>query len=74
MHIPVQPSASQYFSTIDSGMSDAASMMSALGSSTGGSGSGRQTGQHQFQDTFPGRDMAGGWSRQEAGTAQFDDT
>lgn len=57
MHIPVQPSASQYFSSIDSGMSDAASMMSALGSSsTGGSGSGRQTGQHQFQDTFPGRD------------------
>ncbi|TNM94794.1 hypothetical protein fugu_017553 [Takifugu bimaculatus] len=52
MHIPVQPSASQYFSSIDSGMSDAASMMSALGSSTGGSG--RQTGQHQFQDTFPG--------------------
>lgn len=57
MHIPVQPSASQYFSSIDSGMSDAASLMSALGSSsTGGSGSGRQTGQHQFQDTFPGRD------------------
>lgn len=57
MHIPVQPSASQYFSSIDSGMSDAASMMSALGSSsTGGNGSGRQTGQHQFQDTFPGRD------------------
>ncbi|TWW68751.1 H2.0-like homeobox protein isoform X1 [Takifugu flavidus] len=52
MHIPVQPSASQYFSSIDSGMSDAASMMSALGSSTGGNG--RQTGQHQFQDTFPG--------------------
>lgn len=57
MHIPVQPSAGQYFSSIDSGMSDAASMMSALGSSSsGGNGSGRQAGQHQFQDTFPGRD------------------
>lgn len=55
MHIPVQPSASQYFSSIDSGMNDAASMMSALGSSSTG-GSGRQSGQHQFQDTFPGRD------------------
>lgn len=61
MHIPVQPSASQYFSSIESGMSDAASMMSALGSSsTGGSGGGRQTGQHQFQDTFPGRDWLPG--------------
>lgn len=57
MHIPVQPSASQYFSSIDSGMNDAASMMSALGSSSSsGGGSGRQSGQHQFQDTFPGRD------------------
>lgn len=56
MHIPVQPSASQYFSSIDSGMNDAASMMSALGSSSSTGGSGRQSGQHQFQDTFPGRD------------------
>ncbi|XP_068198714.1 H2.0-like homeobox protein isoform X1 [Antennarius striatus] len=49
IHIPVQPAASQYFS-IDPGMSDAPSMMSSLGSSS----SSRQSGQHQFQDTFPG--------------------
>ncbi|KAG8011444.1 H2.0-like homeobox protein [Nibea albiflora] len=49
IHIPVQPPASQYFSSIDPGMSDASSMMSSLGSS-----SSRQSGQHQFQDTFPG--------------------
>ncbi|XP_070843611.1 H2.0-like homeobox protein isoform X1 [Chaetodon trifascialis] len=51
IHIPVQPPASQYFSSIDPGMSDASSMMSSLGSS---SSSSRQSGQHQFQDTFPG--------------------
>ncbi|KAK2856094.1 hypothetical protein Q5P01_004829 [Channa striata] len=49
IHVPVQAPASQYFSSIDHGMSDASSMMSALGSS-----SSRQSGQHQFQDTFPG--------------------
>ncbi|XP_026175316.1 H2.0-like homeobox protein isoform X1 [Mastacembelus armatus] len=48
IHVPVQPPASQYFSSIDPGMSDASSMMSSLGSSS------RQSGQHQFQDTFPG--------------------
>ncbi|XP_040919619.1 H2.0-like homeobox protein isoform X1 [Toxotes jaculatrix] len=48
IHIPVQPPASQYFSSIDPGMSDASSMMSSLGSSS------RHSGQHQFQDTFPG--------------------
>ncbi|XP_061560524.1 H2.0-like homeobox protein isoform X1 [Phycodurus eques] len=48
VHIPVQPVASQYFSSIEPGMSDACAMMSTLGSS------GRQSGQHQFQDTFPG--------------------
>ncbi|KAF7657723.1 hypothetical protein LDENG_00022990 [Lucifuga dentata] len=48
IHIPIQPAASQYFSSIEPGMSEAATMMSSLGSS------GRQTGQHQFQDTFPG--------------------
>lgn len=47
LHVPVQPPASQYFS-IDPGM-DASSMMSSLGSSS------RHSGQHQFQDTFPGR-------------------
>ncbi|XP_037541484.1 H2.0-like homeobox protein [Nematolebias whitei] len=47
LHIPVQPPASQYFSSIDPGM-DASSMMSSLGSSS------RHSGQHQFQDTFPG--------------------
>nr|XP_046228335.1 H2.0-like homeobox protein isoform X1 [Scatophagus argus] len=52
IHIPVQPPASQYFSSIDPGMSDASSMMSSLGSSSGSSS--RQSGQHQFQDTFPG--------------------
>ncbi|XP_059212376.1 H2.0-like homeobox protein isoform X1 [Centropristis striata] len=51
IHIPIQPAASQYFSCIDPGMSDASSMMSALGSS---SSSSRHSGQHQFQDTFPG--------------------
>lgn len=49
IHVPVPPPASQYFSSIDPGMSDAPSMLSSLGSS-----SSRQTGQHQFQDTFPG--------------------
>ncbi|XP_070705525.1 H2.0-like homeobox protein isoform X1 [Pempheris klunzingeri] len=49
IHMPVQPPASQYFSSIDPGMSDASSMMSSLGSS-----SSRQSGQHQFQDSFPG--------------------
>ncbi|XP_029903171.1 H2.0-like homeobox protein isoform X1 [Myripristis murdjan] len=48
IHVPVQPPASQYFSSLETGISDASSMMSSLGSS------GRQTGQHQFQDTFPG--------------------
>ncbi|XP_041721710.2 H2.0-like homeobox protein isoform X1 [Coregonus clupeaformis] len=42
----IQP-ASQYFASIDPGMSDASSMMSSLNSA-------RQSGQHQFQDTFPG--------------------
>ncbi|KAI9543954.1 hypothetical protein NQZ68_005003 [Dissostichus eleginoides] len=49
IQIPIQPAASQYFSCIDPGMSDASSMMSSLGSS-----SSRHSGQHQFQDTFPG--------------------
>uniref|UniRef100_A0A8D3BAN8 H2.0-like homeobox protein n=1 Tax=Scophthalmus maximus TaxID=52904 RepID=A0A8D3BAN8_SCOMX len=49
IHIPVQPPAGQYFSAIDPGMSDASSLMSSLGSS-----SSRHSGQHQFQDTFPG--------------------
>lgn len=49
IHVPIQPAASQYFSSIDPGMSDASSMMSSLGSS-----SSRHSGQHQFQDTFPG--------------------
>ncbi|KAM8832579.1 H2.0-like homeobox protein isoform 1-T1 [Spinachia spinachia] len=49
IHVPNQPPASQYFSCIDPGMSDASSMMSSLGSS-----SSRHSGQHQFQDTFPG--------------------
>ncbi|XP_057679300.1 H2.0-like homeobox protein [Corythoichthys intestinalis] len=48
IHIPIQPAAGQYFSSIEPGMSDASAMMSSLGSS------GRQSGQHQFQDTFPG--------------------
>ncbi|XP_054617933.1 H2.0-like homeobox protein isoform X1 [Dunckerocampus dactyliophorus] len=47
IHIPIQPAAGQYFSSIEAGMNDS-SMMSSLGSS------GRQSGQHQFQDTFPG--------------------
>ncbi|KAM7367747.1 hypothetical protein PAMP_014026 [Pampus punctatissimus] len=50
IHIPIQPPASQYFSSIDPGMNDASSMMSSLGCSS----SSRQSGQHQFQDTFPG--------------------
>ncbi|XP_010876698.2 H2.0-like homeobox protein isoform X1 [Esox lucius] len=47
IHLPVQTSASHYFASIDPGMSDASSMMSSLNSA-------RQSGQHQFQDTFPG--------------------
>ncbi|KAF7230741.1 H2.0-like homeobox protein isoform X1 [Nothobranchius furzeri] len=55
IHIPVQPPASQYFSAIEPGMSDASSMMSSLGSSSSISiSSSRHSGQHQFQDTFPG--------------------
>ncbi|XP_075893803.1 H2.0-like homeobox protein isoform X1 [Nelusetta ayraudi] len=54
LHLPVRPPpASQYFSSIDPGMSDAPSMMGSLGSSSNGSCN-RQSGQHQFQDTFPG--------------------
>ncbi|KAM9703994.1 H2.0-like homeobox protein isoform 1-T1 [Menidia menidia] len=48
LHVSVQPPATQYFSSIDHGMSDASSMMSSLGSSS------RHSGQHQFQDSFPG--------------------
>ncbi|XP_049613101.1 H2.0-like homeobox protein [Syngnathus scovelli] len=48
VHIPLQPAAGQYFSSIEPGMSEASAMMSSLGSG------GRQSGQHQFQDTFPG--------------------
>ncbi|XP_020784997.2 H2.0-like homeobox protein isoform X1 [Boleophthalmus pectinirostris] len=46
-HVAVQPASGQYYSSIDPAMSEAASMMGALGSSS------RQTGQHQFQDSFP---------------------
>ncbi|KPP73935.1 H2.0-like homeobox protein-like, partial [Scleropages formosus] len=47
--ISMQPSASQYFTSLEPGMSDSSSMMmSSLG------GASRQSGQHQFQDTFPG--------------------
>lgn len=53
LHLPVQPPSSQYFSSMEAaGMGDASSMLSSLGSSCGGGG--RQTGQHQFQDSFPG--------------------
>ncbi|XP_061669113.1 H2.0-like homeobox protein [Syngnathoides biaculeatus] len=48
VHIPIQPAAGQYFSSMEPGMSDASAMMGTLG------GSARQPGQHQFQDTFPG--------------------
>ncbi|XP_061842718.1 H2.0-like homeobox protein isoform X1 [Nerophis lumbriciformis] len=48
IHIPMQAAAGQYFSSMEAGMNDAASIMSSLGSSS------RQSGQHQFQDTFPG--------------------
>ncbi|XP_028857862.1 H2.0-like homeobox protein isoform X1 [Denticeps clupeoides] len=43
-----QSAASPYFTSIEPGMSDRSPMLSSL------SGGGRQTGQHQFQDTFPG--------------------
>ncbi|XP_077366906.1 H2.0-like homeobox protein [Festucalex cinctus] len=42
VHIPIQPAASQYF--LEPGMGDGSAVM----------GGGRQSGQHQFQDTFPG--------------------
>ncbi|XP_072552040.1 H2.0-like homeobox protein isoform X1 [Salminus brasiliensis] len=47
-HVSVQPTASQYFASLDPGMSDASSMMGSIGSAP------RQSGQHQYQDTFPG--------------------
>ncbi|XP_020310855.1 H2.0-like homeobox protein isoform X1 [Oncorhynchus kisutch] len=47
IHMPVQPSANQYFASIDPAMSDTSSTMSSLNGA-------RQSGQHQFQDTFPG--------------------
>lgn len=46
-HVGVQPGVGQYFSSMEQGLGDAASMMGTLSSS-------RQTAQHQFQDTFPG--------------------
>ncbi len=65
--MPVQPPASQYFSSIDHGMSDASSMMSSLGSS-----SSRLSGQHQFQDTFPGsHHICRTCNRQETGPVQL---
>ncbi|XP_077567072.1 H2.0-like homeobox protein isoform X2 [Stigmatopora nigra] len=48
VHMPIQPAASHYFASIEPGMSEASAMMNSLGSG------GRQSGQHQFQDTFPG--------------------
>ncbi|KAG7460768.1 hypothetical protein MATL_G00202300 [Megalops atlanticus] len=47
VHVPMQSSASQYFASLDPGMSDS-SVLGSLGNTT------RQAGQHQFQDTFPG--------------------
>ncbi|KAK1805448.1 hypothetical protein P4O66_019766 [Electrophorus voltai] len=48
VHVSVQPTASQYFASLEPGMSDASSMMSSIGNAS------RQSGQHQYQDTFPG--------------------
>ncbi|XP_063078370.1 H2.0-like homeobox protein isoform X2 [Engraulis encrasicolus] len=48
VHVSVQPPASQYFASLDPGMNDASCRMSSLGTAA------RQSGQHQFQDTFPG--------------------
>ncbi|XP_066533618.1 H2.0-like homeobox protein isoform X1 [Hoplias malabaricus] len=44
--VSVQPS--QYFASLEPGMSDASSMLGSIGSAS------RQSGQHQYQDTFPG--------------------
>lgn len=48
VHVSVQPPASVYFASIDPTMSDTSSVMGSI------SNAARQSGQHQFQDTFPG--------------------
>ncbi|XP_036406005.1 H2.0-like homeobox protein isoform X1 [Megalops cyprinoides] len=48
VHMSVQSTASQYFASLDPGISDSSSLLGSLGNTT------RQAGQHQFQDTFPG--------------------
>ncbi|XP_055041627.1 H2.0-like homeobox protein isoform X2 [Paramisgurnus dabryanus] len=48
VHVSVQPPASVYFASIDPTMSDTSSVMGSITNAA------RQSGQHQFQDTFPG--------------------
>ncbi|XP_062407419.1 H2.0-like homeobox protein isoform X1 [Sardina pilchardus] len=48
LHVSVQPPASQYFASLDPVMNDASARMSSLGNAA------RHSGQHQFQDSFPG--------------------
>ncbi|NP_001418073.1 H2.0-like homeobox protein isoform 1 [Danio rerio] len=48
----VHVSASPYFASIDPTMSETSSLMGSIGNAA------RQSGQHQFQDTFPGRPYA----------------
>ncbi|MBN3305917.1 H2.0-like homeobox protein isoform X1 [Amia ocellicauda] len=48
IHVSMQPSTSQYFGSIEPGISDPPSIMNPIGSGA------RQSVQHQFQDTFPG--------------------
>ncbi|KAJ8271025.1 hypothetical protein GJAV_G00121920 [Gymnothorax javanicus] len=48
VHMSTQSAANQYFASLDPGISDPSGMLSSMGSIT------RHSGQHQFQDTFPG--------------------
>ncbi|RXM33704.1 H2.0-like homeobox protein [Acipenser ruthenus] len=48
LHLSIQPSASQFFASLEPGIGEPSSIMNHLGSGA------RYSAQHQFQDTFPG--------------------
>ncbi|XP_041105264.1 H2.0-like homeobox protein isoform X1 [Polyodon spathula] len=48
LHLTIQPSASQFFASLEPGIGEPSSIMNHLGSGA------RYSAQHQFQDTFPG--------------------
>ncbi|MGH0158112.1 UNVERIFIED_CONTAM: hypothetical protein FKN15_039833 [Acipenser sinensis] len=47
-HLSIQPSASQFFASLEPGIGEPSSIMNHLGNGA------RYSAQHQFQDTFPG--------------------